>query len=39
MIEIPTNSRQRDAIRIAHEERARVFADIFDAIRHPLRSR
>ncbi|GGE51414.1 hypothetical protein [Actibacterium pelagium] len=32
MFEIPTNARQAEAIRIAHAERARVFAKVFGTI-------
>ncbi len=39
MFEIPTSTRHRDAIRAAHSERARVFADLLDTLRHPLRGR
>lgn len=39
MFETPSTSRQRDAIRAAHTERARVFAEIFETLRHPLRRR
>jgi hypothetical protein len=38
MFETPTTDRQRDAIRAAHSERARVFAEIIETLRHPLRA-
>lgn len=38
MFETPSTDRQRDAIRAAHTERARVFAEIIDTLRHPIRA-
>jgi len=39
MFEVPTNAHTREAIRIAHAERARVFNDIWDRVFHPFRDR
>ncbi len=39
MFEPPSTNRQRDAIRKAHAERAQVFAQIIETLRHPLRAR